>query len=415
MLVNLAEALRVVAILTKPFLPKTSETFYSAFNFGGVARPGTLSVTTPRRRPPPARGARPGDDRAALERQAHPSLPQDRPQGGRLNANRACAPPARGPHFRRPPLPVFASVRRDRQGSRHDPQRPGTPEWRELPATAEFLEFPSGPYRASNLEDRQRNSDLCGTPGAMFRHDDCQQELLTHIRPTIHREERLSKLTRLADRPQVGEVRFFSRVSKPGACSVTTAQPRHSVDLGGTRRLSRSTSRDRQETPGSVTRPGPFVLRNDDDEQRDRTRCHHMRPPNSSPGSSGPNRGSWASRSSGWWPRWSSTRSRPTAATETGPGLTDRRQLSAASASTTTQLSRTGAFSLAEQVSWVPGARGQGGRRSAALASRVRPSGGNGLGCGRVVVTLEPRSAYSTNGSWRCSVPPIPTCLRSGW
>jgi methionyl-tRNA synthetase len=37
-LVNLAEAIRVVAILTKPFLPKTSETFYSAFNFG-EARP----------------------------------------------------------------------------------------------------------------------------------------------------------------------------------------------------------------------------------------------------------------------------------------------------------------------------------------------------------------------------------------
>jgi methionyl-tRNA synthetase len=33
-LVNLAEAIRVVAILTKPFLPKTAEAFYSAFNFG---------------------------------------------------------------------------------------------------------------------------------------------------------------------------------------------------------------------------------------------------------------------------------------------------------------------------------------------------------------------------------------------
>jgi methionyl-tRNA synthetase len=32
-LVNLAEAIRVVAILIKPFLPKTSETFYHAFNF----------------------------------------------------------------------------------------------------------------------------------------------------------------------------------------------------------------------------------------------------------------------------------------------------------------------------------------------------------------------------------------------
>ncbi|MFO0908610.1 MAG: class I tRNA ligase family protein [Isosphaeraceae bacterium] len=33
-LVNLAEALRVTAILTKPFLPRTAETFYQAFNFG---------------------------------------------------------------------------------------------------------------------------------------------------------------------------------------------------------------------------------------------------------------------------------------------------------------------------------------------------------------------------------------------
>jgi len=33
-LVNLAEALRVIAILIKPFLPRTAETFYSAFNFG---------------------------------------------------------------------------------------------------------------------------------------------------------------------------------------------------------------------------------------------------------------------------------------------------------------------------------------------------------------------------------------------
>jgi methionyl-tRNA synthetase len=35
-LVNLAEAVRVVAILTKPFLPRTAETFYNAFNFGTV-------------------------------------------------------------------------------------------------------------------------------------------------------------------------------------------------------------------------------------------------------------------------------------------------------------------------------------------------------------------------------------------
>ncbi len=33
-LVNLAEWLRVTAILIKPFLPRTAETFYGAFNFG---------------------------------------------------------------------------------------------------------------------------------------------------------------------------------------------------------------------------------------------------------------------------------------------------------------------------------------------------------------------------------------------
>ena len=32
-LVNLAEWLRVASILIKPFLPKTAETFYKAFNF----------------------------------------------------------------------------------------------------------------------------------------------------------------------------------------------------------------------------------------------------------------------------------------------------------------------------------------------------------------------------------------------
>ena len=41
MLVNLADALRVVAILIKPFLPGTSATFYSAFNFE-ASRPWDL-------------------------------------------------------------------------------------------------------------------------------------------------------------------------------------------------------------------------------------------------------------------------------------------------------------------------------------------------------------------------------------
>ena len=43
-LVNLADWLRVAAILIKPFLPRTAETFYRAFNFEerGVG-PGRLS------------------------------------------------------------------------------------------------------------------------------------------------------------------------------------------------------------------------------------------------------------------------------------------------------------------------------------------------------------------------------------
>ena len=35
-LVNLADWLRVAAILIKPFLPRTAETFYRAFNFEGT-------------------------------------------------------------------------------------------------------------------------------------------------------------------------------------------------------------------------------------------------------------------------------------------------------------------------------------------------------------------------------------------
>ncbi len=35
-LLNLADALRVAAILIKPFLPRTAQTFYEAFNFGEV-------------------------------------------------------------------------------------------------------------------------------------------------------------------------------------------------------------------------------------------------------------------------------------------------------------------------------------------------------------------------------------------
>jgi methionyl-tRNA synthetase len=42
-MVNLAESIRVIAILIKPFLPKTAETFYRAFNFE-ASRPWELSA-----------------------------------------------------------------------------------------------------------------------------------------------------------------------------------------------------------------------------------------------------------------------------------------------------------------------------------------------------------------------------------
>jgi methionyl-tRNA synthetase len=50
-LVNLAEAIRVIAILTKPFLPKTSETFYSAFNFGASKPWEQVGYDDAKRRP----------------------------------------------------------------------------------------------------------------------------------------------------------------------------------------------------------------------------------------------------------------------------------------------------------------------------------------------------------------------------
>ena len=75
MLANVADAMRVIAILIKPFLPQTAETFYRAFNFesgqpwdevsyGDAATPfsgGSLRVTAP-----------------MVERQAGPAVPQDR-------------------------------------------------------------------------------------------------------------------------------------------------------------------------------------------------------------------------------------------------------------------------------------------------------------------------------------------------
>ena len=50
-LVNLAEAVRVVAILLKPFLPKTADTFYQAFNFGGPGSWKTVSYADALTRP----------------------------------------------------------------------------------------------------------------------------------------------------------------------------------------------------------------------------------------------------------------------------------------------------------------------------------------------------------------------------
>ena len=78
MLVNLADWLRVAAILIKPFLPRTAETFYRAFNFEETkawdqvgyadARPplaaGPHSVTAPMTRR--QAGAAVSQDRIAL-------------------------------------------------------------------------------------------------------------------------------------------------------------------------------------------------------------------------------------------------------------------------------------------------------------------------------------------------------------
>lgn len=50
-LINLAESIRVIAILTKPFLPKTSETFYNAFNFGAAQSWESVGYRDALRRP----------------------------------------------------------------------------------------------------------------------------------------------------------------------------------------------------------------------------------------------------------------------------------------------------------------------------------------------------------------------------
>jgi methionyl-tRNA synthetase len=51
-LVNLAEALRVIAILIKPFLPRTAEAFSSAFNFGEAQAWDAVSYADTTERPP---------------------------------------------------------------------------------------------------------------------------------------------------------------------------------------------------------------------------------------------------------------------------------------------------------------------------------------------------------------------------
>jgi methionyl-tRNA synthetase len=52
-LLNLAEAIRVVAILIKPFLPSTAKTFYEAFNFSEVAPWESVSYASVLQRPTP--------------------------------------------------------------------------------------------------------------------------------------------------------------------------------------------------------------------------------------------------------------------------------------------------------------------------------------------------------------------------
>ncbi len=78
-LVNLAEWLRVAAILIKPFLPRTAETFYRAFNFEETHAlgPGRL-----RRRPDAARGPRTTSHRPSVRGQARAAVPQDRNSQG---------------------------------------------------------------------------------------------------------------------------------------------------------------------------------------------------------------------------------------------------------------------------------------------------------------------------------------------
>ena len=81
-LVNLAEAIRVIAILIKPFLPRTAETFYRSFNFEDAA-PGTRSATPPPCSQPLASTC---TSPPRSGRQARAALPQDRAQRGPLTS-----------------------------------------------------------------------------------------------------------------------------------------------------------------------------------------------------------------------------------------------------------------------------------------------------------------------------------------
>ena len=74
-LVNLAEWLRVTAILIKPFLPRTAETFYRAFNFEEMQGVGPGRLQRCVAAPLAAGTARDG---AAVRRQAGAALSQDR-------------------------------------------------------------------------------------------------------------------------------------------------------------------------------------------------------------------------------------------------------------------------------------------------------------------------------------------------
>ncbi len=75
MLVNLAEWLRVTAILIKPFLPRTAETFYRAFNFEEIKAWDQVSYDDAT---VAAIAARLAGDRPDHRRQAGAAVSQDR-------------------------------------------------------------------------------------------------------------------------------------------------------------------------------------------------------------------------------------------------------------------------------------------------------------------------------------------------